>query len=167
MRARVSVVIPGNNHQSGKSHATFFSCPSHTANSHLIGIVRTVGDRRLGEANREGTTVTSTQTRTDLALVTVRHETDLLVWVQGRLDIHTKDLLVGCARSWAADGVRTLVVDLAELSAIDGFGVAALLRCRRVMRARAGTLRVVNVPGESAQTFVRTGMYEDDGANFA
>jgi anti-anti-sigma factor len=133
-----------------------------TANSHLTGIVCTVGDHKLGEVNREGTTVT--QTMTDLALVTVRHETDLLVCVQGRLDIHTKDLLVGCARSWAADGVRTLVVDLAELSAVDGFGVAALLRCRRVMRARAGTLRVVNVPGESAQTFVRTGMYEGDGA---
>jgi anti-anti-sigma factor len=136
-----------------------------TGNSHLTGIVRTVGDRRLGEGNREGTTVT--QTVTDLALVTVRHETDLLVCVQGRLDIHTKDLLVGCARSWAADGVRTLVVDLAELSAVDGFGVAALLRCRRVMRARAGTLRVVNVPGESAQTFVRTGMYDGDGATWA
>ena len=111
-------------------------------------------------------TRTQTQARTDLALVTVRHETDLLVCVQGRLDIHTKDLLVGCARSWAADGVRTLVVDLAELSAVDGFGVAALLRCRRVMRARAGTLRVVNVPGESAQTFVRTGMYDGDGATW-
>jgi len=110
--------------------------------------------------------VTQTQTMTDLALVTVRHETDLLVCVQGRLDIHTKDLLVGCARSWAADGVRTLVVDLAELSAVDGFGVAALLRCRRVMRARAGTLRVVNVPGESAQTFVRTGMYDGEVAHW-
>jgi anti-anti-sigma factor len=125
----------------------------------------------LGEANREGTTVTQTQTqsqtRTDLALVTVRHETDLLVCVQGRLDIHTKDLLVGCARSWAADGVRTLVVDLAELSAVDGYGVAGLLRCRRVMRARAGSLRVVNVPGESARTFARTGMYERDGATWS
>jgi anti-anti-sigma factor len=140
--------------------------PLLTANSHLTGIVRTVGGRRLGEANREGTTVTRTQTMTDLSLATVRHETELLVCVQGRLDTHTKDLLVGCARSWAADGVRTLVVDLAELSAIDGFGVAALLRCRRVMRARAGTLRVVNVPGESAQTFVRTGMYEGDGTTW-
>ena len=111
-------------------------------------------------------TVSQTQTVTDLALVTVRHETELLVCVQGRLDNHTNDLLIGCARSWAADGVRTLVVDLAELSAIDGFGVAALLRCRRVMRARAGTLRVVNVPAESAQTFQRTGMYERDGATW-
>ena len=109
---------------------------------------------------------TITPSRTDLALVTVRHETELLVCVQGRLDAHTKDLLVGCARSWAADGVRTLVVDLSELSMVDGFGVAALLRCRRVMRARAGTLRVVNVPGESAPTFVRTGMYESDGATW-
>ena len=107
-----------------------------------------------------------TQTMTDLSLATVRHETELLVCVQGRLDAHTKDLLVGCARSWAADGVRTLVVDLSELSLIDGFGVAALLRCRRVMRARAGSLRVVNVPGESAQTFARTGMYETDGATW-
>jgi len=122
----------------------------------------------LDEANREGTTVSQTITpsSTDLALVTVRHETELLVCVQGRLDGHTKDLLVGCARSWAADGVRTLVVDLSELSLVDGFGVAALLRCRRVMRARAGTLRVVNVPGESAPTFVRTGMYESDGATW-
>ena len=101
---------------------------------------------------------TQSRTVTDLALVSVRHETELLVCVQGRLDADTKDLLVGCCRSWAADGVRTLVVDLSELSDIDGFGVAALLRCRRVMRARAGSLRVVNVPGESAQTFVRTGM---------
>jgi anti-anti-sigma factor len=140
--------------------------PRLTANSHLTGIVRTDRSRRLGEANREGTTVTQTQTMTDLALVTVRHETELLVCVRGRLDTHTKDLLVGCARSWAADGVRTLVVDLAELSGIDGFGVAALLRCRRVMRARAGTLRVVNVPGETSQTFVRTGMYQGDGATW-
>ena len=33
------------------------------------------------------------------------------------------------------------------------------------MRSRAGSLRVVNVPGESAQTFTRTGMY--DGAAWA
>ena len=103
-----------------------------------------------------------TETMTDLALVSVRHESELLVAVRGRLDAHTKDLLVGCCRSWAADGVGTLVVDLSELSLVDGYGVAALLRCRRVMRARAGTLRVVNVPGEAAQTFSRTGMY--DGA---
>ena len=106
-----------------------------------------------------------TETMTDLALASVRHETELLVCVRGRLDAHTKDLLVGCCRSWAADGVRTLVVDLSELSLVDGYGVAALLRCRRVMRARAGTLRVVNVPGESAHTFTRTGMY--DGATWA
>jgi anti-anti-sigma factor len=111
-------------------------------------------------------TQTVSENASDLALVTVRHETDLLVCVHGRLDAHTKDLLVGCARSWAADGVRTLVVDLSELSLVDGFGVAALLRCRRVMHARAGTLRVVNVPGESAQTFVRTGMYAADGATW-
>jgi anti-anti-sigma factor len=88
-----------------------------------------------------------TETMTDLALVSVRRETELLVCVQGRLDARTEDLLVGCCRSWAADGVRRLVVDLAELSDVDAFGVAALLRCRRVMRARAGSLRVVNVPG--------------------
>jgi anti-anti-sigma factor len=105
-----------------------------------------------------------TETMTDLALVTVRHDTELLVCVQGRLDARTKDLLVGCCRSWAADGVRTLVLDLSELSVVDGFGVAALLRCRRVMRARAGSLRVVNVPGESAPTLTRTGMY--DGATW-
>ena len=102
---------------------------------------------------------------TDLALVTVRHDAELLVCVRGRLDARTKDLLVGCCRSWAADGVRSLVVDLSELSGIDGFGVAALLRCRRIMRARAGSLRVVNVPGESLPTFRRTGMY--DGATWA
>ena len=89
-----------------------------------------------------------TQTMSDLALATVRHETELLVCVRGRLDAHTKDLLVGCARSWAADGVRTLVVDLSELSLVDGFGVAALLRCRRVMRARAGTLRGLHYQAE-------------------
>ena len=105
-----------------------------------------------------------TQTMTDLALVTVRHETELLVCVRGRLDAQTKDLLVGCCRSWAADGVRTLVVDLSELSVVDGFGVAALLRCRRVMRARAGSLRVVNVPGEAAHTLTRTGMYGEVGS---
>jgi anti-anti-sigma factor len=105
-----------------------------------------------------------TETLTDLALVSVRHDTELLVCVEGRLDAHTKDLLVGCCRSWAADGVRSLVIDLSELSEVDGFGVAALLRCRRVMRARAGSLRVVNVPGETAQTFARTGMYGADGA---
>jgi len=102
---------------------------------------------------------------TDLALASVRHETELLVCVRRRLDANTKDLLVGCCRSWAADGVSTLVVDLSELSLVDGYGVAALLRCRRVMRARAGTLRVVNVPGESAHTFARTGMYQ--GATWA
>ena len=106
-----------------------------------------------------------TETMTGLALATVRHETELLVCVRGRLDAHTKDLLVGCCRSWAADGVRSLVIDLSELTLVDGFGVAALLRCRRVMRARAGSLRVVNVPGESAPTLVRTGMYA--GATWA
>jgi anti-anti-sigma factor len=117
----------------------------------------------------EGTTVTETmmsETTTDLALVSVRHDTELLVCVEGSLDGHTKDLLVGCCRSWAADGVRNLVIDLSDLSEVDGFGVAALLRCRRVMRARAGSLRVVNVPGETAQTFLRTGMYEADGATW-
>jgi anti-anti-sigma factor len=104
-------------------------------------------------------------THTDLELATVRHDSELLVCVRGRLDAHTKDLLVGCCRSWAADGVRALVVDLAELRSVDGFGVAALLRCRRVMRARAGSLRVVNVPGESVPTFRRTGMC--DGATWA
>jgi anti-anti-sigma factor len=107
-----------------------------------------------------------TQTMTDLALVSVRHDTELMVCVQGSLDAHTKDLLVGCCRSWAADGVRSLVIDLSELSEVDGFGVAALLRCRRVMRARAGSLRVVNVPGETAATFVRTGMCATDGATW-
>ena len=105
-----------------------------------------------------------TETMTGLALATVRHETELLVCVRGSLDAHTKDLLVGCCRSWAADGVRSLVIDLSELSLVDGFGVAALLRCRRVMRSRAGSLRVVNVPGESAPTFTRIGMY--DGATW-
>ena len=105
-----------------------------------------------------------TETMTGLSLATVRHETELLVCVEGRLDAHTKDLLVGCCRSWAADGVHSLVIDLSELSLVDGFGVAALLRCRRVMRARAGSLRVVNVPGESAPTFTRIGMY--DGATW-
>jgi anti-anti-sigma factor len=104
-----------------------------------------------------------TKTMTDLALVTVRHETELLVCVRGRLDARTKDLLIGCCRSWASDGVRALVVDLSELTVIDGFGVAVMLRCRRVMRARGGSLRVVNVPVESAPTFIRTGMLDAAG----
>lgn len=102
---------------------------------------------------------TTNEPTVDLALTTVRHDGELLVHVRGRLSQATADLLVGCCRSWAADGVRHVVLDLADLATVDGFGVAALLRCRRVLRARAGSIRVVNAPPEAAATLSRTGMY--------
>lgn len=74
----------------------------------------------------------------DLALTTVRHDDELLVHIVGRLDAHTDGLLVGCCRSWVYDGVRGVVLDLSDLGRMDGHGFAALLRCRRVVRAHAG-----------------------------
>jgi anti-anti-sigma factor len=90
--------------------------------------------------------------------VTVRHEAELLVCPTGPLDARAREI-VGWCRSWAADGVRAVVVDLSAVGQVDGFGVAALLRARMVMRVRGGTLRVVNPPAGAAATLTSTGMY--------
>jgi anti-anti-sigma factor len=99
------------------------------------------------------------ETLLDLSPETVRHDAELLVCLSGRLDVRTREHLVGWCRSWAGEGVRDVVIDLADVGAVDGFGVAALLRARKVMRARAGTLRVVNPPPGSPATLTSTGMY--------
>lgn len=95
----------------------------------------------------------------DLALTTLREDDSLLVWLRGDLDARTNDVLLGSCRSWADDGVREVVLDLADVTGVDGHGLATLLRSRRLMRSRAGTLRVVNAPVEAAETMARTGIF--------
>ncbi|MGZ4609537.1 MAG: STAS domain-containing protein [Actinomycetes bacterium] len=116
-------------------------------------IVRT-GQR----ASRGGRAAGAAAASYDLAVTAVRHVDELLDCVSGRLDAQTDDLLVGCCRSWADDGVRAAVLDLAGLTGMDGHGLASLVRCRRVLRAHGGRLRVVNAPADLAATMARTGM---------
>jgi anti-anti-sigma factor len=94
----------------------------------------------------------------DLRITTVRHDAELLAVLTGRLNAHTSDLLMGCCRSWADDGMRSIVVDLSALTDLDGWGVAALVRSRRVLRAHAGTLRVTGAPEGARQLLARTGL---------
>lgn len=94
----------------------------------------------------------------DLRISTVRHDSELLAVLAGRLDAHTGDLLIGCCRSWADDGMRSVVVDVSALTDFDGWGVAALVRSRRVLRAHAGSLRVTGAPEPTSQVLARTGL---------
>jgi anti-sigma B factor antagonist len=116
-------------------------------------------DRATQTSNTAGAAHAGDHATYDLAISTLRRHDELLVRIVGQLDAHTDGLLVGCCRSWVYDGVRDVVVDLSGLKGMDGHGLASLLRCRRVLRAHAGTLRVVHPPTEVAATMTRAGMY--------
>lgn len=82
----------------------------------------------------------------------------VLARLSGRLDHRASAGLVRRVRSWADDGVRAVVLDLSGLSTLDGYGLAALLRARRVLRARAGVLAVRHAPESAQPTLRRAGL---------
>jgi anti-anti-sigma regulatory factor len=69
-------------------------------------------------------------------------------------------------RRLADDGVRLVVVDLTGTERLDGAGVASLLRCRRVLRARAGTLVVRHPPAAARAMLVRSGLLLPEQASY-
>lgn len=91
-----------------------------------------------------------------------RSGSHVVATVSGRLDQHTAGTVVRRVRSWADDGVRAVVLDLAGLDVLDGYGLAALLRCRRVLRARAGALVVQHAPAPAEATLRRSGLLLPD-----
>jgi anti-anti-sigma factor len=100
------------------------------------------------------------ETTYGLQISTVQQEGELLVGLAGRLDARTADLLLGCCRSWAVAGLPAVVVDVGALTALDGWGVAALVRSRRVLRAHGASMRVSGAPEEARRLLSRTGLYD-------
>jgi anti-anti-sigma regulatory factor len=69
-------------------------------------------------------------------------------------------------RSLADEGVRLVVIDLSGTDRLDGTAVAALLRCRRLLRARAGTLIVRHPPAAALPALVRAGLLVPEQASY-
>lgn len=61
--------------------------------------------------------------------------------VRGTLDVFTSPALVGRTLANLPDGVRALVVDLADVSFVDSAGVSALVRLKQTAQSRAVDVR--------------------------
>lgn len=102
----------------------------------------------------------------DVQVAVERTGPHLLARLAGRLDQRTATGVVRQVRSWADDGARAVVIDLAGVTALDGHGLAALLRCRRVVRARAGVLAVRHAPRDAEPTLRRSGLLMPESVMF-
>ncbi|HEX5616495.1 MAG TPA: STAS domain-containing protein [Acidimicrobiia bacterium] len=81
-----------------------------------------------------------------------------VVRVQGALDIVSAPELGAALARAAADGEHRVVVDCAELSAVDADGLRVLVNMRRTLARRRRALVIRHVPDRVVARFVAAGL---------
>jgi anti-anti-sigma factor len=72
-----------------------------------------------------------------------------IVSVSGEMDLVTSPAVRQHVHDAVADGLRNVVLDLADVQFCDSSGVGVLIAARRLMRSCAGRLRLI-LPSEGA-----------------
>ena len=80
----------------------------------------------------------------DFALAVSRRQHELVVELDGELDLATGPMLSTAIADVECDGAAAVVVDLRGIRFVDAKGLGALLEARRQLDERGMTMRVVN-----------------------
>jgi anti-sigma B factor antagonist len=94
----------------------------------------------------------------ELEIGTAHKGDSCVVTVAGEVDIYTSPALKAALAAAAADGCRTLVVDLERVGFIDSSGLGVLVGALRRAREEGGDLRVVSGNETVARILQITGL---------
>jgi len=96
----------------------------------------------------------------ELSIRTSREGTTATIGAQGEIDLSTVDELRAAVTAAAADGVDTLLLDLAGVEFIDSAGLGGLLELRSTLRSRSVNLQISADDGPVKQAMQITGLSE-------